>query len=147
LDKHNSPAVIVGVRRDEEPTRAKERYFSPRDKNMEWNVADNHRSCGTSFKTDYERARTSASIPCSTGRVEHLGIHRARKISDIPLYFATKRANATAVSVLSCTFPSVAGAHSPQIMKSFGIRTPRALRPRAGQESEDAFEKLRAMGT
>src|ERR1043166_6454794 len=29
LDKHHFTGVIVGVRRDEEPTRAKERYFSP----------------------------------------------------------------------------------------------------------------------
>ncbi len=35
LEKNNYTGVIVGVRRDEEPTRAKERYFSPRDKNME----------------------------------------------------------------------------------------------------------------
>src|SRR5436189_1592829 len=40
LEKHHFTGVIVGVRRDEEPTRAKERYFSPRDKNMEWNVVD-----------------------------------------------------------------------------------------------------------
>src|SRR5206468_1593760 len=40
LDKHHFTGVIVGVRRDEEPTRAKDRYFSPRDKNMEWNVED-----------------------------------------------------------------------------------------------------------
>ncbi|MBC7789957.1 MAG: PTS sugar transporter subunit IIA, partial [Anaerolineae bacterium] len=38
LEEKNYTGVIVGVRRDEEPTRAKERYFSPRDKNMEWNV-------------------------------------------------------------------------------------------------------------
>src|SRR5476649_399390 len=29
LDQHHYTGVIVGVRRDEEPTRAKERYFSP----------------------------------------------------------------------------------------------------------------------
>src|SRR6266702_7311087 len=32
LEKHRFTGVIVGVRRDEEPTRAKERYFSPRQK-------------------------------------------------------------------------------------------------------------------
>lgn len=40
LEKHQFDAVIVGVRRDEEPTRAKERVFSPRGKNMEWTVED-----------------------------------------------------------------------------------------------------------
>jgi hypothetical protein len=55
LDKHHYTGVIVGVRRDEEPTRAKERYFSPRDKNMEWNVEDQPPELWDQFKTDYEK--------------------------------------------------------------------------------------------
>ena len=68
LDKHHFTGVIVGVRRDEEPTRAKERYFSPRDKNMEWNVEDQPPELWDQFKTDFEPAPTSASIRCCTGR-------------------------------------------------------------------------------
>src|ERR1041385_6374145 len=55
LDKHHFTGVIVGVRRDEEPTRAKERYFSPRDKNMEWNVEDQPPELWDQFKTDFEK--------------------------------------------------------------------------------------------
>jgi len=54
LEKNRFTGVIVGVRRDEEPTRAKERYFSPRDKNMEWNVEDQPPELWDQFKTDYE---------------------------------------------------------------------------------------------
>jgi sulfate adenylyltransferase subunit 2 len=54
LDQHGFTGVIVGVRRDEEPTRAKERYFSPRDKNMEWNVEDQPPELWDQFKTDFE---------------------------------------------------------------------------------------------
>ena len=32
--------VIVGARADEEGSRSKERYFSPRDKNDDWDVGD-----------------------------------------------------------------------------------------------------------
>ena len=54
LEHGNYTGVIVGVRRDEEPTRAKERYFSPRNKNMEWNVRrTSRRNCGSQFKTDF----------------------------------------------------------------------------------------------
>jgi sulfate adenylyltransferase subunit 2 len=52
LAQHHFNAVIVGVRRDEEPTRAKERYFSPRDEHMEWNVADQPPEFWDQFKTD-----------------------------------------------------------------------------------------------
>ena len=34
IEEKDYQAVIVGIRRDEEGTRAKERYFSPRDKNF-----------------------------------------------------------------------------------------------------------------
>ena len=47
-------AVIVGIRRDEEGTRAKERYFSPRDKNFEWNFKDQPPELWDQFKTDVD---------------------------------------------------------------------------------------------
>ena len=56
LDQHHFTGVIVGVRRDEEPTRAKERYFSPRDKNMEWNVEDQPPELWDQFNTDFEES-------------------------------------------------------------------------------------------
>src|SRR3954467_11668377 len=40
LAQHKFTGVIVGVRRDEEPTRAKERYFSPRYRDMRWEARD-----------------------------------------------------------------------------------------------------------
>ena len=40
VERERYGGLIVGVRRDEDPTRAKERYFSPRDAHMEWHVDD-----------------------------------------------------------------------------------------------------------
>jgi sulfate adenylyltransferase subunit 2 len=45
--------VIVGARADEEGSRAKERYFSPRDKNSDWSVADQPPELWNQFKTDF----------------------------------------------------------------------------------------------
>lgn len=45
--------VIVGVRADEEGSRSKERYFSPRDKQNEWAVADQPPELWNQFKTDF----------------------------------------------------------------------------------------------
>ena len=40
LDEHKWDALITGIRRDEDPTRAKERYFSPRNAQFEWDYKD-----------------------------------------------------------------------------------------------------------
>jgi len=45
--------VIVGVRADEEGSRSKERYFSPRDKNNDWNISDQPPEFWNQFKTDF----------------------------------------------------------------------------------------------
>ncbi|GAB7027082.1 sulfate adenylyltransferase subunit CysD [Geotalea toluenoxydans] len=46
--------VIVGVRSDEEGTRAKERYFSPRDKNNDWDFREQPPELWDQFKTRFE---------------------------------------------------------------------------------------------
>ncbi len=45
--------VIVGARADEEGSRSKERYFSPRDKNNDWDVGDQPPELWNQFKTDF----------------------------------------------------------------------------------------------
>ena len=54
IEEKDYQAVIVGIRRDEEGTRAKERYFSPRDKNFEWNFKDQPPELWDQFKTDFD---------------------------------------------------------------------------------------------
>lgn len=55
IDKNREPytGVIAGVRADEEGSRSKERYFSPRDKENEWDVADQPPELWNQFKTDF----------------------------------------------------------------------------------------------
>ncbi len=45
--------VIVGVRADEEGSRSKERYFSPRDRQNEWDVGDQPPELWNQFTTDF----------------------------------------------------------------------------------------------
>ncbi len=55
IDKNTEPytGVIVGVRADEEGSRSKERYFSPRDKNNDWDIGDQPPEFWGQYKTDY----------------------------------------------------------------------------------------------
>ena len=54
-DRNTEPytGVIVGVRADEEGSRSKERYFSPRDKNNDWDVGDQPPEFWNQYKTDF----------------------------------------------------------------------------------------------
>ncbi|MDC7224858.1 MAG: sulfate adenylyltransferase subunit 2 [Spirochaetales bacterium] len=55
LDENKQPytGVIVGVRADEEGSRSKERYFSPRDKHNDWDVGDQPPEFWNQYKTDF----------------------------------------------------------------------------------------------
>lgn len=54
-DKNTEPftGVIVGVRADEEGSRSKERYFSARDENSDWDIGDQPPEFWNQFKTDF----------------------------------------------------------------------------------------------
>ena len=55
VDKNVEPytGVIVGARADEEGSRSKERYFSPRDRRNEWDIAEQPPEFWNQFKTDF----------------------------------------------------------------------------------------------
>lgn len=52
-NKEAYTGVIVGARADEEGSRSKERYFSPRDKQSDWDVGDQPPEFWNQFKTDF----------------------------------------------------------------------------------------------
>jgi sulfate adenylyltransferase subunit 2 len=52
-DKLPYTGVIVGARSDEEGSRSKERYFSPRGKHDDWDVGDQPPEFWNQFKTDF----------------------------------------------------------------------------------------------
>jgi sulfate adenylyltransferase subunit 2 len=54
-DSSNDPftGIILGVRADEEGSRSKERYFSPRDKQNEWNIGEQPPEFWNQYKTEF----------------------------------------------------------------------------------------------
>jgi len=150
LDEHHFTGVIVGVRRDEEPTRAKERYFSPRDKNMEWNVEDQPPELWNQFKTDFEKGTHIRIHPLLHWTELDIWeyIERAQ-IPVIPLYFANAKAERyRSIGCYPCTFPIQSDAKSvSEIIQELRVtKTPERAGRAQDKESEDAFEKLRRDG-
>ena len=150
VDAHQFTGVIVGVRRDEEPTRAKERYFSPRDREMNWNVADQPPELWDQFNTD--------EAPGSHIRIHPL-LHwteidvweyiERERIPMIPLYFADEHGQRyRSLGCSPCTAPIRSTARSVRevIDELRGTRVAERSGRAQDQESEDAFEKLRRDG-
>ena len=68
---------------------AQERYFSPRDKNMEWNVEIDRPSCGTSSRRTLKRERTHSHPSLLHWTELNIWEYIEREnIPVIPLYFA-----------------------------------------------------------
>jgi sulfate adenylyltransferase subunit 2 len=140
LDKHHYTGVIVGVRRDEEPTRAKERYFSPRDKNMEWNVEDQPPEKGAHIRIHPLLHWTELNI------WEYI---ERENIPVIPLYFDNgKGERYRSLGCAPCTSPIKSNARTVReiIEELRHTRTSERSGRAQDKESEDAFEKLRRDG-
>lgn len=150
LDKYQFDGVIVGVRRDEEPTRAKERYFSPRDKNMEWNVEDQPPELWDQFKTDFEKGSHIRIHPLLHWTEVNIWEYIDReKIPVIPLYFANDRGERyRSIGCYPCTFPIKSNAKTvKEIVEELkNTKIPERSGRAQDKESEDAFEKLRRDG-
>jgi len=150
LEKHKFTGVIVGVRRDEEPTRAKERYFSPRDKNMEWNVEDQPPELWDQFKTDYEKGTHIRIHPLLHWTELNIWEYIEREnIPVIPLYFANEKGERyRSIGCAPCTFPIKSNARTVREIIEELRHTNTSERSGRAQdkESEDAFENLRRDG-
>ncbi|MDH4224366.1 MAG: sulfate adenylyltransferase subunit 2 [Deltaproteobacteria bacterium] len=78
--------VIVGVRADEEGSRSKERYFSPRDRGNEWNVGDQPPEFWNQYKTDFAPGT-------------HLRIHPLLDWTELNIWEYIRRENIPTVSL------------------------------------------------
>ncbi|MBU2591717.1 MAG: sulfate adenylyltransferase subunit 2 [Nitrospinae bacterium] len=90
LDNNREPytGVIVGVRADEEGSRSKERYFSPRDKENEWDVGDQPPEFWDQYKTDFAPGTHVRVHPLLDWTELNIWEYIEReKIPIVPLYF------------------------------------------------------------
>ncbi len=88
VDKNTEPytGVIVGARADEEGSRSKERYFSPRDIENQWDVGDQPPEFWNQFKTDFAPGT-------------HLRIHPLLDWTELNIWEYIQRENIPTVSL------------------------------------------------
>ncbi len=103
LDENREPytGIIVGVRADEEGSRSKERYFSPRDKDSEWEISDQPPELWNQFKTDFAPGTHVRIHPLLDWTELNIWEYIEReKIPIVPLYF--NRGNGERYRSLGC---------------------------------------------
>jgi sulfate adenylyltransferase subunit 2 len=150
IEHYGYTGVIVGVRRDEDATRAKERYFSPRNANMEWNASDQPPEFWNQFKTDFAPGTHIRIHPLLHWTELNVWEYIQReKIPVIPLYFDDGTGHRyRSLGCAPCTFPieSTARTVDDIVIELRATKVPERAGRAQDQESEDAFEKLRRDG-
>jgi len=150
IAQYKYTGIIVGVRRDEDPTRAKERYFSPRNASMEWNASDQPPEFWNQFKTDFAPGTHIRIHPLLHWTELNVWEYIAREqIPVIPLYFDDGTGHRyRSLGCAPCTGAIESTATNVQeiIEELRATRVPERSGRAQDQESEDAFEKLRRDG-
>lgn len=92
IEENNFDAAIGGARRDEEKSRAKERVFSIRDKNGQWDPKNQKPELWNLYNTSLKEKETMRVFPLSNWtEIDVWNYIREEDIPMVPLYFAKKR--------------------------------------------------------
>lgn len=117
-DKSRTPftAMILGIRGDEEGTRSKERVFSPRDRQSNWDVTDQPPEIWNQYKTDFAPGTHVRIHPILDWTEENIWEYIDREnIPTVSLYY--DQGDGTRYRSLGCapcTFPVKSTAKTPR---------------------------------
>lgn len=162
ISKYGFNGIITGIRRDEEGTRAKERYFSPRGTQGEWNVKDQPPEFWDQYKTDFPPETHIRIHPLLHWTEYDIWCYiQQENIPIVPLYLAKPygmfegrdfggkmmRFRSLGERGITWPLPSTASTIDEIIEELRTTKTSeRSGRPMGADEDESSFERLRAAG-
>lgn len=149
IAKHGFKALLVGIRRDEHGIRAKERYFSPRNKDFHWNYKSQSPELWDQYKTTKDAD-------------QHLRVHpllhwteydiwdyiRRENIPINKLYFAKNGKRYRSLGCMPITKPIVSDADTVDKIVEEIKNSKTSERAGRAQDKEEAnaMQKLRSLG-
>ena len=149
IKNYKFKAVIAGIRRDEQSTRAKERFFSPRDENGAWDVKNQPPEFWDQYHTNYPSNVHIRIHPLLSWTEKDIWNYIEReKIPVVSLYFSQNGKRYRSLGDKDITKPILSKARNvKEIIKELEETK---VSERAGRlmdhEEEDVFEKLRSKG-
>jgi len=149
IERQGFKGLFLGIRRDEEGSRAKERVFSPRDKNSEWAYKDQPPELWDQYNTSFA-PDTHVRIHPILGWTEiDIWDYIAREGIEIcPLYFARDGKRFRSLGCMPCTGPiaSTATTVAEIVAELKTLKDPERAGRAQDQENAYAMQKLRAKG-
>jgi sulfate adenylyltransferase subunit 2 len=149
IEAQKLEAILLGIRRDEHGIRAKERYFSPRDEQFQWDYQNQPPELWDQFKSSTEGHHHLRVHPIL--HMTELDIWRYVKRENIPivdLYFAKAGARYRSIGCSCCCSTVVSDADTVDKIIHEIETTDVSERSGRAQDKEDAYtmQKLRALG-
>jgi sulfate adenylyltransferase subunit 2 len=141
--------VIVGIRRDEQSMRAKERIFSPRSDQGDWDIHRQPAEFWDHYKTRAARGGHVRIHPLLNWT--ELDVWRYTKSEGIPIvpaYLAKNGVRYRSLGEQNITLPMTSSAASIDeiIAELEATRAPERAGRTMDHEAEDSFERLRSAG-
>lgn len=141
--------ILAGIRRDEQSMRAKERVFSPRTLDGDWNFKDQPAEFWDQYKTDFPDGTHVRIHPLlHWTEIDIWRYTKRENIPIVPLYFARDGKRYRSLGEKNITFPIASNASTiDEIIAELENTTAPERAGRAmDHEAEDSFEVLRAKG-
>jgi sulfate adenylyltransferase subunit 2 len=149
LKKYAFDAIFLAIRRDEHGIRAKERYFSPRDKEFHWDYKNQPPELWDLFKVIFkEKIHYRIHPLLHWGELDIWEYIKQEKIPVNPLYFSRKGKRYRSLGCMPCTVPIDSNAlNIDEIIKELKEASTSERAGRA-QDKEKAYmmQKLRSLG-
>lgn len=149
IKKHDFKALLLGIRRDEHGIRAKERVFSPRDEDFQWDYKDQPPELWDQYKSkqkDEQHIRVHPLLEWT-----EVDIWEYIKKEDIPitdLYFAKDGKRYRSIGCTTCCSPVESTASTIDEIIHELKTTNVSERSGRAQDKESAYimQKLRSLG-
>ncbi len=149
IAEHKFEALLLGIRRDEHGIRAKERIFSPRDKDFRWNYKNQAPELWDQYKSQKETEQHIRIHPLLHWTETDIWDYILRENLPVNnLYFAKKGKRYRSLGCKPCTLPVKSSAKTvKEIIKEIK-ESKIAERSGRAQDKEEAnaMQKLRALG-
>ncbi|MDB5367330.1 MAG: sulfate adenylyltransferase [Rhodospirillales bacterium] len=149
LERERLRGVLVGIRRDEQGTRAKERVFSPRSLDGNWDVTKQPAEFWDHYRTDFPvGAHVRVHPLLDWTELDVWRYTRREAIPIVPLYLAQDGKRYRSLGEKNVTFPVASNASSIDeiIAELETTRVPERAGRSIDSETEDSFERLRQAG-
>lgn len=149
VTKYEFEGLILGIRRDEEGSRSKERVFSERNKDSEWDYTNQPPELWDQFKTDFPKGNHIRVHPILHWNEIDIWSYIAReKIPLVDLYFAKNGKRYRSLGCAPCTGQIESTATSVEEIIEELKNTTVSERAGRAQDQEDSYamQKLRKDG-